>query len=594
LTDPSDRTSKTYEKAYLYVDTKNAKDKAEFVKFLIDKGRLQKEYITILDLTFGSGNLTSHIVLDNDIEYEKLIFNDKNREKTNQKIIENIDSSEVWNRDILNKDEFFDVRADLVIVNPQIGGSYIDGDILKQGESKSDVFNNLAKTLESFLEKDATILYYGKEKDLKEILPDVKYIKYSSKLIDLFVFSNEIEKVECFEKSGNEFVECKEKKEDVEIIESLDEIIGDIEEIVSNDDGIEIKPKEKEKTDQQQEQDKCKFSTEEKGSLDFKYKNILFKGVPGTGKSRIVNQIIENKLKLKLLSENILRINVHSASSNADLMQGIGISSSNNGQISYEEKQGLIMDLIQKSTFAPRQPFVLVLEEVQENSLNELIGDLIYLIEDEKRSNLFDFADNKEYSYQELVDRLVDEGNIEHYVKIPYLVSSKTEYRKMILPNNLYVFCTSNYRDDKKVIEDNLLRRFEVVEIYPQYERGFKDINVAKFLEEFNRVVLEVFEYEIHPDRFQIGHANWLYVDNEKGFYKALLKAVIEFKEIREIEYSQGLKKIFEKIKLEDGWVKDAFYELKLDEKNSYEKIINELQKKVYDEILVEQNAKSE
>ena len=93
------------------------------------------------------------------------------------------------------------------------------------------------------------------------------------------------------------------------------------------------------------------------GNLSFPHKNLLLKGVPGTGKSRAIENIIKYKLELKDHKENILRINIHSASSNADLMQGIGISS-NDGEIEYKEKQGLILNLIEKATYHPKQPFV--------------------------------------------------------------------------------------------------------------------------------------------------------------------------------------------------------------------------------------------
>ena len=209
------------------------------------------------------------------------------------------------------------------------------------------------------------------------------------------------------------------------------------------------------------------------GNLAFPHKNLLLKGVPGTGKSRAIENIINDKDKLNLENhkQNILRINIHSASSNADLMQGIGISSKD-GKIEYKEKQGLILNLIEKATFNPKQPFVLILEEIQENSLNELIGDLIYLIEEDKRAEGV-IDDTKQYNYKELVEAIIKRNPKTDYVEVPYLVNSSTEHRKMIMPDNLYIFCTSNYRDDKKVIEDNLLRRFEVLEIYPKYKKDF-------------------------------------------------------------------------------------------------------------------------
>jgi len=277
------------------------------------------------------------------------------------------------------------------------------------------------------------------------------------------------------------------------------------------------------------------------GNLEnFKIKTLLLKGVPGTGKSRAIENIINDKLQLKKHKQNILRINIHSASSNADLMQGIGISSTD-GKIEYKEKQGLILNFIEKATFNPNQPFVLVLEEIQENSLNELIGDLIYLIEDDKRAKGYE-ANDEAYGYQELVEKIIADNPETAYVEVPYLVNSSTEYRKMIMPDNLYIFCTSNYRDDKKVIEDNLLRRFEVLEIYPKYKKdigeSFKSQDVSDFLEALNAKILKVLEDEIHPDRFLIGHSNWLKVESEEEFYRAFLKVVVEFKDIKEVEFS--------------------------------------------------------
>jgi len=300
------------------------------------------------------------------------------------------------------------------------------------------------------------------------------------------------------------------------------------------------------------------------GSLTFPHKNILLKGVPGTGKSRAIENIINNKLELKDHKENILRINIHSASSNADLMQGIGISSSD-GKIEYKEKQGLILDIIQRATFKPNQPFVLILEEIQENSLNELIGDLIYLIEEDKRAKNV-VADGEAYAYQELVEKIIEDDPSTDYVEIPYLVNDSTEYRKMIMPNNLYIFCTSNYRDDKKVIEDNLLRRFEVLEVYPR--EGVAHEYCREFFKALNENILTVLKDEIHPDRFLIGHAIWKDVSDKPKFYRAFLKVVVEFKDIKEVEFDE-FKKIVKELPMLE--------ELDL---SSYKALIEDLQNK--------------
>lgn len=335
-------------------------------------------------------------------------------------------------------------------------------------------------------------------------------------------------------------------------------------------------------------------------TINYPLKNLLLKGVPGTGKSYIINEIIKKDLGLKNKPANVLRINIHSASSNADLMQGIAITTESN-QVAYKEKQGLIFEHIRKACFSPYEPFVIVLEEIQENSLNELIGDLIYLCEDKKRTKIHELDSSiftqDEYEYQHLIEKYIEEikklqkiqnkEEFVHTVEIPNLVTIG-ENRKLIMPDNLFIFCTSNYRDDKKVIEDNLLRRFDVIEVYPQY--SIKDFTpeVAKFLEDLNDEIYKIFsnQYETHPDRFLIGHANWLDVEKigDDKFYKSLLKVVVEFKEIREIDY-KIIQKLFEDIKKK--------YELEI-EYSDYKSLVNSLQKKVYSSILNRIESKQE
>jgi len=590
LTNPSDRSSKSYEKAYLYVDDKNAEDKAQFINYLIKNRYLKKKYSKIIDLTFGSGNLTSHIVFDNEIEYEELIFNDIENTKTNQNIINYIENANIQNDDILNINNFEDIEADLVIINPQIGGNYIDGDILKQkedGEKEQDIYDKVSELLNRFLEKKAILLFYGQEKDFKSILSNCNYIKYNSKLRDIFVVNGQLEESLCFEKDKNNFILCKGNTKGDDKLESFDDI--EIDTFESNN-NKELK--EKNKAIKKQKETEIFIANAIK--YNFLHKNLLLKGVPGTGKSHTLEQIIENHLNLKDKPKNICHINIHSASSNADLMQGIGINS-NDGQIEYKEKQGLIYNHIKKALFTPNQPFVLILEEIQENSLNELIGDLIYLIEVKKRVTVdpTQFEDGKEYGYQEFIEKVLEDKDNKHSIQIPYLVDTSTDYRKMVLPSNLYIFCTSNYRDDKKVIEDNLLRRFDVVEVYPKYKGVLKSDDMAKFLEKLNKEILEQFKREMHPDRYLVGHANWLDItdaDNDKNkklFYTALLKVIIEFKEIREVDFDAYVKPILKKLFKNDEhlstriekYLNDCNFDLKSDK---YKEIVEKLQSKIY------------
>lgn len=287
-------------------------------------------------------------------------------------------------------------------------------------------------------------------------------------------------------------------------------------------------------------------------------KNILFKGVPGTGKSRAIDNILDKYFNLSEELTNsegaviprVLRINIHSGTTNASLMQGIGVQTKDE-KILYSEKQGLILTFLFQAIQNPNMPFALVLEEIQENSLNILIGDLIYLIEEAKRTDISKIPNIDKLSGDNIYDLVesicnLDSNNI-NSVTIPNLIKDDgVKSKKLIFPSNLFVFCTSNYREDKKVIEDNLLRRFEVIEVYPNKEAIHND-SVKLFFEELNASIIEIVD-DSHSDRLQIGHAIWINVKDEQSFHRVFLKLIVDFKEIKDFDFDLTIE-ILERIK---------------------------------------------
>jgi hypothetical protein len=323
--------------------------------------------------------------------------------------------------------------------------------------------------------------------------------------------------------------------------------------------------------------------------------NLLLKGVPGTGKSHLIDGIIKDHLELPLSSDNVKRLNVHSASDNTSFMQGVGVSLGENDALIYSEKRGEVLKHLMHAIRNPKQPFVLVLEEIQENSLNELIGDLIYLIEPNKRIDvaahfalLSHLTDDN--GIIELLDVLAGIENV-NSIRLPSLVESADGLR-LVFPQNLYVFCTTNYRDDKKIIEDNLLRRFDVIDLLPktsEFDKHlFENDEVRVFLDSFNQAVLHTLgDSEPHPDRFMVGHARFMKVSDKPSFYRALKKIVDEFKEIRDVEFST-FAEILNKSKLPNSAdiietsVADKMKELtgESGQKGNYVELINLLQSK--------------
>lgn len=723
-------SKETKNNKYYYINSDEALLKSQFIDKIqndvVIKAKLDSISI-VMDLSFGSGNLTSHILLENQIQYKNIILNDYFLDDCNQELENLLENCQLKQCNFFNSDCFEENSVDLLIFNPTHGGKPTKKDFISKENKDFDALN---KTLSKILKPNSIVIFRGYREDFQELI--FSNFKYKNVYLDgsqsLYVcYDIDVEKKICYEYLDNQFIEnenCEIEKgfedEDLDIGELIQELeenkiennFGEVLKsevsiitdslinykekftswwLSSNYNSTDEKPfttstkksylraleklnsdltkfgfdnidifkiqdlkevnellnrlelgdlytynkrnnstdtsnglkqyikfleyenkinafnndKEEDKNITNIEIVKIRFSNEPKGNLNFEYKNILLKGVPGTGKSETIKNIITDKLNMKELADNVLRINIHSASSNSDLMQGISISTTkDNENVLYREKQGAILNHIFKAIYKPKQPFVLVLEEIQENSLNELIGDLIYLIEDKKRTIVdLDIPNNTEIVYDELFDKINEKSKENNksldYVELPSLVENSQNNTKMIVPDNLFIFCTSNYRDDKKVIEDNLLRRFDVIEIYPKYDGIYKSEDIPKFLEKLNDEILKQFKDEIHPDRYLIGHANWLDIkeeDNEDNlvlFYKALLKVIIEFKEIREIDFDSEVKPILENVfkdiksisnRLEQ-YLKIFYNDDKLGLK-SYKNIVDILQKKIYKSFL--------
>ena len=123
---PEIKNSKSYLKEYLYVDSHIAEERAEFIGYLLNNNLLITQPAKVIDLAFGSGNLSAHILLDNNIEIEQAVFNDSNNDLANQSLdlggISSIESYDFINAFPLKE------KFDVVIFNPQIGGSHTRGE----------------------------------------------------------------------------------------------------------------------------------------------------------------------------------------------------------------------------------------------------------------------------------------------------------------------------------------------------------------------------------------------------------------------------------------------------------------------------------
>lgn len=269
--------------------------------------------------------------------------------------------------------------------------------------------------------------------------------------------------------------------------------------------------------------------------------NTIFYGPPGTGKTYYTIQraaeITENReidtheeaveIYKNKLHDQIEMITFHQNYSYEDFIQGLRPDTEANGQLSFEKKDGifkLMADRAMKNLkeaetdphIFPRKNYVIIIDEINRANISRVFGELITLIEPDKRSG----------------------GKIPMTIKLP---SGDT----FMVPSNLYIIGTMNTADKSIALLDIALRRrFEFEAMYPLYEIPDYKIYDVDILRSINKEIIRTKGHD-----FQIGHS---YFMNEKEdlaerMNKKVVPLLLEYymndeKEVRNILDMVGLE----------------------------------------------------
>ena len=163
-----------------------------------------------------------------------------------------------------------------------------------------------------------------------------------------------------------------------------------------------------------------------------------------------------------------------------------------------------------------RKNFVIIIDEINRANISRVFGELITLIEPDKRSH----------------------GSIPLEARLPSGDS-------FIVPSNLYIIGTMNTADKSIALLDIALRRrFEFESMYPLYEIDGQEIYDVDILKKINKKIIDSKGHD-----FQIGHAYFMGDNNDliKRMNKKVIPLLLEYymndeKEVKDILNAVGLK----------------------------------------------------
>lgn len=200
-------------------------------------------------------------------------------------------------------------------------------------------------------------------------------------------------------------------------------------------------------------------------------------------------------------------VTFHQSYSYEEFVEGIK-PFTKDGHINYSIQNGIFKKMCIKANADPENKYVLVIDEINRGNISKIFGELITLIEKDKRVNPNGANDIDDFDLN-IDENSKSENSI--IVKLPY---SQKDFG---VPSNLYILGTMNTSDRSIAsIDIALRRRFKFVEMMPKPEKIVDENDHPQMVEDINlqsllKTINERISYLLDRDH-QIGHSyfmNW-------------------------------------------------------------------------------------
>lgn len=234
---------------------------------------------------------------------------------------------------------------------------------------------------------------------------------------------------------------------------------------------------------------------EPRGRKNFSLNSILY-GAPGTGKTYSTaeyamaiieerklsytdkedRQSLMRKYKKAVSDGRIVFTTFHQSYGYEDFIQGLR-PISESGQMSFLPVDGVFKKIADKAMLHPSENYVIIIDEINRANISKVFGELITLIEEDKR-----------------------------WGEINALSVTLPSGEEFAIPNNLYILGTMNSADKSiSLIDTALRRRFDFIEVVPNAEL-IEDGILRTVLTRLNEALVK----ELDSTDLLIGHAYFI------------------------------------------------------------------------------------